>query len=200
LRLAVTNVVLRDTTIMFAFFNIGDGALLVFLPHRALELGLGTGGYGFLVAATTGGELLAAVFLTRRKWKASLRTSIIVAQIAAAMVVLLLVIRSTAVTVITLVALGMCAAPMTAWAQSLRMRLVPPEAHGRLFALLRTMMQATPPVGAALAALTLAEGTLVTVITVVAIMGLPAVLLAHNLVKSPLAEDQPGALGVRRPT
>jgi hypothetical protein len=45
----------------------------------------------------------------------------------------------------------MCAAPMTVWAQSLRMRLVLPEAHGRLFALLRTAMQATSPAGAALA-------------------------------------------------
>jgi MFS-type transporter involved in bile tolerance (Atg22 family) len=87
--------------------------------------------------------------------------------------------------------LGMCAAPMTAWAQSLRMRLVPPEAHGRLFALLRTTMQATPPAEAALAALTLGKGTLVTVIAVVATMGLPAVLLGHNLAKSPLAENQP---------
>jgi MFS family permease len=200
LRLAVTNAVLRDTTIMFALFNIGDGALLVFLPHRALELGLGSGGYGFLVAATTGGELLAALFLARRTWRASLRASIIVAQIAAAMVVLLLLIHSTAVTVIALMALGMCTAPMTAWAQSLRMRLVPPEAHGRLFALLRTTMQATPPVGAALAALTLAEGTLVTVIAVVAAMGLPAVLLGHNLAKSPLAEDPPEVPGVRRTT
>jgi hypothetical protein len=45
LQLALTNAVLRDTTIMFALFNVGDGALLVFLPHRALQLGLGPGGY-----------------------------------------------------------------------------------------------------------------------------------------------------------
>jgi hypothetical protein len=44
-RLAVTNAVLRDTMIMFALFNVGEGALLVFLPYRALRLGLGTGGY-----------------------------------------------------------------------------------------------------------------------------------------------------------
>lgn len=133
---------------MFAIVNIGDGALLVFLPHRAAELGLGADGYGFLVAATTAGELLAALLLARRPWRASLRAWIAIAQITAAPVVLLLVIDSTAVTVAALVALGICAAPMTAWAQSLRMRLVPPEAHGRLFALLRTTMQATPPAGA----------------------------------------------------
>jgi MFS family permease len=193
-RLAATNPVLRDTTIMFALFNIGEGALLVFLPHRAVELGLGSGGYGYLVAATTAGQLLAALLLARRPWKASLRASIVVAQITAGLVVLLLVIHSTAVTLVALVALGMCAAPMTAWAQSLRMRLVPQGAHGRLFALLRTTMQATPPAGAAVAALTLAHGTLVTVVAVAVAMGLPAVVLAQHLLSADTDADT-AALG-----
>jgi MFS family permease len=189
LRLAATNPVLRDTTIMFALFNIGEGALLVFLPRRAVELGLGSGGYGYLVAATTAGQLLAALLLARRTWRASLRASITVAQITAGLVVLLLVIHSTVVTVVALVALGMCSAPMTAWAQSLRMRLVPPGAHGRLFALLRTTMQATPPAGAAVAALTLAHGTLVTVIAIAVAMSLPAVVLAHDLISADTEAD-----------
>jgi MFS family permease len=189
LRLAATDPVLRDTTIMFALFNIGEGALLVFLPHRAVELGLGSGGYGYLVAATTAGQLLAALLLAWRSWRASLRASITVAQITAGLVVVLLVIHSTVVTVVALVALGMCAAPMTAWAQSLRMRLVPPGAHGRLFALLRTTMQATPPAGAAFAALTLAHGTLVTVIAIAVAMAFPAVVLAHDLMSAATDAD-----------
>lgn len=183
-RLAVTNPVLRDTTIMFALFNIGDGALLVFLPHRAVELGLGASGYGFLVAATTAGELLAALFLARRTWRAPLSGSIIVAQITAALVVLLMMIHSTVVTVAALVALGMCAAPMTAWAQSLRMRLVPVGAHGRLFALLRTLMQATPPAGAGLAAVTLGHGTAATVVAIAAALGLPAAVFGYDLMSA----------------
>lgn len=183
-RLALTNTVLRNTTIMFALFNVGDGALLVFLPHRALQLGLGSGGYGYLVAATTGGELLAGLFLSRRTWRAPLLASIIVAQITAALFAGLLAIQSTVVTVAALVAVGMCASPMTAWAQSLRMRLAPPDAHGRLFALLRTTMQATPPAGAAVAALTLGHGTLVTVVAVAVTMGLPAVVLAPDLLSA----------------
>jgi MFS family permease len=188
-RLAATNPVLRDTTIMFALFNIGEGTLLVFLPHRAAELGLGSGGYGFLVAATTAGQLLAAGLLARRTWTASLRASIVTAQITAAVLVLLLTVRSTAVTVAALVAMGICTAPMTAWAQSLRMRLAPPGAHGRLFALLRTAMQATPPAGAALAAVTLTHGTLAVVIAVAAVMGLPALILAHNLMTAATDAD-----------
>jgi len=80
-----------------------------------------------------------------------------------------------------LVLLGLLSAPMTAWAQTLRMRVVPPDAHGRLFALLRTAMQATPPLGAGLAALLLPHGPVVTVLAVAAVMGLPALLLGPGL-------------------
>jgi MFS family permease len=190
-RLAAANAVLRDTTIMFALFNVGEGALLVFLPHRALRLGLGTGGYGYLVAAGTAGELLAALLLTRMTWRAPLTVSIVTAQIVAALVVVPLMVRSTAVTVTALVALGMCAAPMTAWAQSLRMRLVPPEAHGRLFALLRTAMQATPPAGAALAALVIGRGAVITVAAIAATIGVPALVLARDLLGTPGADREP---------
>ena len=191
-RLAATNPVLRNTTIMFALFNVGDGALLVFLPHRAVLLGLGAGGYGFLVAAFTAGELLAALILTWLTWKAPLPASITTAQIAAALIAALLVIPSTAVTVAALVALGMCSAPMTAWAQSLRMRLVPPDSHGRLFALLRTAMQATPPAGAGLAALTLGRGAPITVAAIATTMGLPAACLGYSLIRSTLASPSAG--------
>jgi Major Facilitator Superfamily len=181
-RLAASSAAIRDTTIMFALFNIGEGALLVFLPRRALGLGLGTGGYGYLVAASTAGELLAGLLLTRVRWRAPLTVSIVAAQVAAAIVVVPLVVSSTAVTVTALLALGVCAAPMTAWAQSLRMRLVPPEAHGRLFALLRTAMQATPPAGVALAALVIDRGAVVTVAAISAIIALPALVLARDLI------------------
>jgi hypothetical protein len=194
-RLAATNPVLRNTTIMFAVFNVGEGALLVFLPHRALQLGLGAGGYGYLVAATTAGQLLAALILTWLTWKAPLPASITTAQIAAALIAILLVIRSAAVTVAALAALGMCTAPMTAWAQSLRMRLVPPQAHGRLFALLRTAMQATPPAGAGLAALTLGHDTPITVAAIAATMGLPAAFLGYSLIRAPLANRTAEAPG-----
>jgi MFS family permease len=190
-RLAATNAVLRDTTIMFALANVGWGALLVFLPHRALQLGLGTGGYGYLVAAGTAGELLAALLLTRLTWRAPLTVSIVAVQIAAALVVVPLVVPSAAVTVAALVALGMCEAPMTAWAQSLRMRLVPAAAHGRLFALLRTVMQGTLPAGAALAALVIGRGAVVAVAAIAATIGVPALVLARDLLRAPGADREP---------
>lgn len=104
-------------------------------------------------------------------------------------------VRSTAVTVTALVALGMCAAPMTVWAQSLRMRLVPPEAHGRLFALLRTAMQTTSPAGAALAALLIGRGTVAIVAAIAATIGVPALVLARDLSGTPGADQQPASAG-----
>ncbi len=65
-RLVLARPVLRTITAMFALFNIGEGMLLVFLPHRSAAIGLGAGGYGYLVAALTGGELAAAALLARR--------------------------------------------------------------------------------------------------------------------------------------
>jgi hypothetical protein len=107
-RLLTRNPVLRDTTVMLALFNIGEGALLVLPPRRALEYGLGTGGYGYQVAAMTGGELIVALVPLRRPWRASLTRSIVYAALFAA------------------------AAAMTTCAQTLRMATAPPETHGSL--------------------------------------------------------------------
>jgi MFS family permease len=181
LRLMVGNRVLRDTTIMFALFNVGEGALLVVLPRRAVEYGLGTGGYGYLVAAATAGELLAALFLLRWSWRASLTRSIVLASLVAAVAVLALLVPSPWPAIAGLFGLGACAAAMTTWAQTVRMAGAPAGTHGRLFGLLRTLMQATPPLGAGLAALTLRHGLAVTVLTVFALMAVPALAFARDL-------------------
>jgi MFS family permease len=181
LRMLLREPVLRDTTIMFALFNIGEGALLVLLPQRALDYGLGPGGYGYLVAGVTGGELLAALILLRWSWRPSLTGSVVVASLVAAVAVLAVLAPSPWGALPGLVGLGACAAAMTTWAQTLRMAAAGSDMHGRLFALLRTLMQATPPVGAGLAALTLRDGIAVTVLAICALMALPALAFARDL-------------------
>lgn len=183
---------LRSITLMFALFNIGEGMLIVFLPHRARALGLGPGGYGYLVAALTCGELIAAGLLARRDWKRPLVPSILVSQVAAGGIVALLVPDNAAITVVAMAALGFVSAPMTAWAQTLRMREVQAAMHGRLFALLRTAMQATPPVGAALAAGVSRFGAPAVIGCVVAIMALPALGGAADLLRASPAVPQAG--------
>lgn len=183
LREAIRHPLLRDLTVMFALFNVGDGALLVILPHRAIGLGLGAGGYGWFVAAATGGELVASVLLVRWDWPFSLPRSIVVAQLAAGSLVLGLIANSALVATAVLFAFGVCTAPMTAWAQTLRMTAVRPEHRGRLFALLRTAMQATPPLGAGLAAAVLSRGIPAAVLAIAGCMSLPAVAFAPDLLR-----------------
>jgi MFS family permease len=175
---------LRSTTAMFMLFNIGEGALLVFLPVYSGQLGTGVAGYGLLVSAVTVGELAGsigagAVAVDR------LGPRIVAAQLAAAALLAGLLLRPPLVpTLVLLAGFGAMTTPMTAWAQTLRMRLTPEGLQGRLFALLRTAMQATPPLGAALAAATVPRGVAPTVAAVVAVMAAPALLAAPGLARA----------------
>lgn len=183
LRLVLRRPVLRTITAMFALFNIGEGMLLVFLPHRSASIGLGPGGYGYLVAALTGGELVAAALLARWNWRHALVPSILVGQLAAAVIVLALIIPAAASTIVAMSALGFVSAPMTAWAQTLRMREAPAAMHGRLFGMLRTAMQATPPIGAAAAAGLSHFGPSMLIGCVAAVMGLPVLIGAADVLR-----------------
>jgi MFS family permease len=175
---------LRSTTAMFMLFNIGEGALLVFLPVYSGQLGTGVAGYGLLVSAVTVGELAGsigagAVAVDR------LGPRIVAAQLAAAALLAGLLLRPPLVpTLVLLAAFGAMTTPMTAWAQTLRMRLTPEGLQGRLFALLRTAMQATPPLGAAMAATTVPRGVAPTVAAIVAVMAAPALLAAPGLARA----------------
>jgi hypothetical protein len=73
------------------------------------------------------------------------------------------------------------ASPLTIWAQTLRMRLIPPELRGRVFSLLRTAMQAAEPLGGALGGAVIASGGLVLALAGIATaIGAPGLLgLAH---------------------
>jgi MFS family permease len=169
---------LRSTTAMFMLFNVGEGALLVFLPVYS------GAGYGLLVSAVTVGELAGSLG-AGAAGSDRLGPRIVAAQLAAAGLLCGLLLRPPLpATLVLLAAFGAMTTPMTAWAQTLRMRLTPEGLHGRLFALLRTAMQATPPLGAALAAVTVPRGVAPTVAAVVAVMAVPALLAAPGLARA----------------
>jgi hypothetical protein len=92
-------------------------------------------------------------------------------------------------TVAVLVIAGVLVSPMTIWAQTIRMRLIPAELRGRTFGTLRTLMQATPPVGGALAGLLLSDDVSVASMAAVmaAVMALPGAL---GLVLPALADER----------
>lgn len=172
-------------TLMFMACNVGEGMLLVLLPVFARrELGGDAATYGvllstFALAVTAGSFAVGAL-----RWRWTLGRSIAVAQIGVGLSLLGLAAATTLpAAMVVLVVAGLFASPMTIWAQTVRMRVIPAELRGRTFGLLRTLMQSTLPLGGAIAAAMLADGGAV----------VPAVLVMA------LVMAVPGALGLVTP-
>jgi len=171
-------------TVMFMAFNVGEGVLLVLLPAYARDvLGAGPEAYGVLVSAFTAGVLIGSVVIGAVRWPWPLGRSIAAAQLAAGAVAVGLIGRpSLPVAVLILALVGLFASPLTIWAQTIRMGLIPEALRGRVFSLLRTLMQSTPPAGGVLAGAVLAAGGLVPAIVAISVvMGAPgAIGLFHR--------------------
>jgi MFS family permease len=177
--------VLRDpviigTTVAFMAFNIAEGMLLVVAPWLAkTTLAGGAASLGLLLALLATGEIVGAVLAGAiRVRRSPVRAIGIVQTLAAAGYLSLLLAPDLFVLGAGFLLIGLLSAPMTVWAQSLRMRRIPAELHGRTFAVLRTLMQGTLPLGTALATPLIATdriGTAAVVMT--AIAGLPGLLL-----------------------
>jgi hypothetical protein len=140
-------------TLMFMAFNVAEGMLFVLLPvHAKTVLGGSAATYGWLLSSLALAALATSALVGSIDWRWGLGRSIAATQTLAGFAVLALVTRPPLVLSITaLVALGVLTAPLTIWAQTVRMRLIPPELRGRVFGTLRTAMQSTPPLGAAMA-------------------------------------------------
>jgi hypothetical protein len=145
---------------MFAACNLGLGVLTVLIPVYAVDvLDSGAAGFGAMSAALAAGELggaaLAGVVPVRR----GLGRAIAATQLATGLAACGLLLRPQLVGACVCLALvGAFSAPMTIWAQTLRMRLVPPALRGHVFALLRTTMQAGAPVGGAIGGVAVTGG------------------------------------------
>lgn len=157
-------------TVMFMAFNLGEGVLLVLLPILATEvLAVGADGYGFLAAAFTGGLLVGAALVGAIGWRWPLGRSIAAAQTATGLVLaVLLLAPGLGGTALLLALAGFSASPLTIWAQTVRMRIIPADMRGRVFALLRTSMQSTPPLGGAIGGVLLAGGSVELALVVIA--------------------------------
>lgn len=185
-RLLWSHPVLVATTLMFVTYNLGAGALTVWLPVLADRvLGGDAGLYGTLLACVALGEIAAALAAGRWRPRLPLGAMICLSQCAAglAMVAVLasmLTTRSALLVGLALIGWGAASAPLTIWAQTLRMRIIPDALRGRSFALLRTIMQGGRPLGA------LAAGFL-----------LPAAGVPAMIALSALFAGAPGLLGSR---
>ncbi|MGP3918623.1 MFS transporter [Nonomuraea sp. 10N515B] len=173
--------VLIATTVAFMAFNIAEGAMtMVVAPWLAKEHLPGDGAtLSLLMAALSAGELLGGFAAGAWRPRIGRLTAIaLVELVAAAGILALLGSPDWMMVTAAFLIMGTFSAPMTVWAQSLRMERVPPAQRGRIFSVFRTMMQATPPIGAALVTPLLVAGNLpAAVILMTALAAVPAFVL-----------------------
>jgi len=151
--LMMGNKVILSTTLMFMAANIGLGAMTVFLPLVSNQIAENSSQvFGALLGAMALGEVISASLAGSLTMKMTLGKRIALAQILSGLSLLFLLAGSVFWSVaIGLFLFGFFSAPLTIWAQTLRMQVIPPDLRGRTFALLRTLMQGATPLGGALA-------------------------------------------------
>ncbi|GHO97097.1 MFS transporter [Reticulibacter mediterranei] len=171
--LVLHNRVLLSTTLMFILFNVGEGFLSVWLPLFAVQtLRGGPDLYGLLLGTLAGGEVIGSLLAGSLVFPLSLGALICLAQVlSGASLILLLLGPSIWWTEAGLALLGLFSAPLTIWAQTLRMKIIPERLRGRVFALLRTLMQSSGPLASG------GAGALLLIVGIPAIIGLSAVLV-----------------------
>lgn len=164
--------ILLSTTLMFMAANLGIGALHVWLPVLAGTSEL----YGLLLGGMAAGEVVSSI--AAGVVRLPLGLAICVAQMLSGAALIVMAFRpSIPVALVSLALLGFFSAPLTIWAQTLRMRIIPPELRGRTFALLRTLMQSTGPLGGAVGGLIMPLLTLPGIIALsAALIGLPGLI------------------------
>jgi len=169
----------RATTLMFMAFNVGEGMLLVLMPTFSREvIGGNAATFGALLSVFSLSALVGSVTIGAITWRWPLGRSIAVVQTLAGLAFLgLAAATSFPAAAATLALAGLLASPLTIWAQTIRMRLTPEEMRGRVFGVLRTLMQSTPPIGGALAGVLLGGPTVaVPVLVMSGVMAVPGLV------------------------
>lgn len=192
--LVMQNPFLRNSTAMYMLLNVGRGILDVLVPVLVIEIG----GSGRTLGAVTGaaalGDLAGSVLSGAISWSAPFPR--LIAWGLALGGLPLLIIGASVQTVILAAALtasSLIQAPLTVWAQTVRMRVIPPDQRGRVFALLRTVMQAGPAVGGMLGGWVV--GSLPTAVVVALSAGLMSVPGMVSLAVPRLFEEHSGEAG-----
>jgi MFS family permease len=152
--------------------NVSSGIAMVVLPIYARDvLGGGSETYGLLLSALTAGELAGLVAVGAIGWRWPLGRSIAIATLVSGLILSLWLLRPPLpLLIVILAASGLVESSLTPWAQTIRMRLIPPALRGRVFALLRTLMQSTRPVGSIVAGLLLVGADLTPALATLALL------------------------------
>ena len=142
--------------------NIAGGIVTVVIPLYVRDvLHAGSETFGLLLSVLTAGELVGLLVVGAVNWRWPLGRSIAWALFTSGLVLLLWLLQPPVILLgAILFVWGALSSSLTPWAQTIRMRLIPPEMRGRVFALLRTSMSSTSPIGAVAAGLLLSAGDL----------------------------------------
>jgi MFS family permease len=160
------------TTLMFMAFNIGEGVFVVLVPVYVVDvLGRDAAAYGALLATFSAGLLVGSVIVGALPTPVRLGRAIAIGQLASGILLAAYLLEPGYAAALAIGAVfGAAASPLTIWAQTIRMQLIPLELRGRVFALLRTMMQSTPPIGALLAGILLGGGEYATAVVAASLL------------------------------
>jgi MFS family permease len=163
-------------TLFYMSVNVAGGIVTVVIPLYVRDvLQGGPETFGLLLSVLTAGDLVGLLLVGAINWRWPLGRSIAWALFTSGLVILLWLLRPPVLPLAAILAVwGALSSSLTPWAQTIRMRLIPPEMRGRVFALLRTSMQSTRPIGAIVAGFLLARGDLsIAILAVALLFGVP---------------------------
>jgi MFS family permease len=192
--------VILATTLMFMLVNIGEGMVAVLLPVFVDEVGAGASVYGAMLAVAAGAGLVGAAVAGATGGRIPYGRAIAACEACAGLALLVVAADAPLPAVFVAVAVSwFFLGPLTVWAQTLRMRVIPPELRGRVFGLLRTAMQGTVPLGGALAPLVAARGSVSAAFLVAAlIVAVPGLVGLFHPALGDVPPEQAAVLSVDR--
>jgi MFS family permease len=182
--------VVLATTVMFMLVNVGEGMVAVLLPVLVDESGGGASTYGALLAVAAGAGLVGAAVAGATGGRIPYGRAIAACQACAGLALLVVAAGAPLGAVFGAIAVSwFFLGPLTVWAQTLRMRVIPPELRGRVFGLLRTAMQGTLPLGGALAPVVATGGVSQGFLVAALIVAVPGLVgLVHPALAEPGGE------------
>jgi MFS family permease len=160
IRLLTGDRVLVSITLSFLAFNFVFGMLTVTSPWLVkFEFGDHPQLLGLLLATLSGAELVGSFAggMLKPVDRTMLRMGLL--QICAGLGLVLLFARSLPMVLLALLVLGVLSGPVTVSSMALRMSRIPAAVRGRTMTLMRTLMNASPPLGAAVAGILLSAGS-----------------------------------------
>jgi MFS family permease len=174
IRFIVTSPAIAAITLMFMGVNMAEGMLAVLLPVYARDvLGVDAAGYGLLASAFTTGLFVGALAVGGVRWRWPLGRSIAAGVLGTGLALAPLALGpALVVAALAIFFAGLAESPVTLWANTIRMRLIPAELRGRAFGVLGTLVKSTPPLGG------LAAGGLLAIAGVVPTVAVMAVVAA----------------------